>query len=88
MTTFMQEVKEEVGPTLCKIGHFIKDQNKDELREAGKEPLTQDALVQAAQKFPQKGVIGALRKRGLKVSDSLLRKHLSQQCDCHLGEVD
>lgn len=87
MTTFVDEVKEEAGPVLCKIGHFIKDQDPDRLKDNDQELLTEETLVEASQRFPQKAVVGALRKRGLKVGDGLLRKHLAQQCDCHLGEV-
>lgn len=87
MTTFLQEVKEEAGPNLCKIGTFIANQNLKALKKAGKDPITDEQLAQAKANYPSAAVLAAFKKRGLHTSEDLLRKHMVGVCACATEEI-
>lgn len=84
--SFISEVKEEAGPTLCKIGRFLANQNLKALEKAGKDPLTDEELATAKANFPSAAVLAALRKRGLNTTDDSLRNHLTKNCACATEE--
>lgn len=86
MSNFVAEVHVLAGPSLCKIGKFIADQDREALLKEGVEPLTEAALVEANAIYPADSVRSALMKRGLKVGDTAYRKHMLHQCMCETRE--
>lgn len=87
MTTFLEEVKAETPPPLCKIGAFIANQNQKALDKAGREPITDEQLEIARSNYPVSAVLTAFKKRGLNTSEDLLRKHSVGSCACATEEI-
>ena len=85
--SFLDEVKNEVEPQLCKIGKFIQDQDVEALAKEGKDPVSTEELAKARTKYTEVAVLAALQKRGLHTSNTSLRNHLLNTCRCSTAEV-
>lgn len=88
MGTFLNEVKEEYEPPMCKLGQFIRNQDLTQLEKEGRDPITDENLAEAKAKYQEKAVLAALRKRGLHCSDNLLRSHLTKNCACQTAGAE